>query len=751
MTDFSVTTEEKQALAIAQTLITAGIPVFAAPPCPEGCPGFTLPDGRRIEHRGGPGQYHLPKQWEKTFPSTVNLEKWRPGWGLGAVGGHVVDFLDVDPRNGGDESLRQLQELNQMPRTFAVARTPSGGIHYMINATGERKYASFVPGIDLQSGNGQGVGRGFVWIPPTIRASKANQDAGTLRAYRWEVLPDLEGIAEWKGSHDESLEPIISRVQAKRATPSQRDPVIAVDLDDPFMTASMTHGVDRRFSFQEAMDFVRPYLLKLQGAEIGIIEETANTAATVLSHFVPNFWSVDGAMDLLLHNLSQTAYDPNGPSTWTVDKFRSVLDHTRPVHDPWVAIRKPEPASPPSQVIESEPGEENLSTLEKLRRKLVPAEGLADQPTPAPLIWGLLDLNTEAWMIGAPGSLKSFVALDMAGAVGSGREWQGHRTHRSNVLVVAAEGGGGMVLRVRAYMKVHNTMPGVTFLPYPVQVASEDRQWDALVELATELDPGLVIIDTQARVSVGLEENSARDMGVLINAIGKLRRATGACVLTIHHTGRNGGDARGSSALDGAQDTELKIVRDLPRSELTCHLLQDKQKDMAEGDDRGLSLRFQVIDLGVDPVTGRDLSSLVLRDHDVYYEAQGSDERIDPRQPWLPAFGDKDKWRRRYLDTLYMFAPDLRGLTKPNLDKIMSEQWSDWPKNGSRSAGTYGAWKDLLEVHDPAGDPVVGIVGGERFGVISLPVREALREELGVAGGQVGVPGLPAASDGAVH
>ena len=31
------------------------------------------------------------------------------------------------------------------------------------------------------------------------------------------------------------------------------------------------------------------------------------------------------------------------------------------------------------------------------------------------------------------------------------------------------------------------------------------------------------------------------------------------CVLTVHHTGRSGGDARGSSAIDGAQTTELKV------------------------------------------------------------------------------------------------------------------------------------------------------------------------------------------------
>lgn len=742
MTGISVTEVERAALDVARTLIEAGVPVFAAPPCPDDC-AITNPKTKE-RHRGGPGKYHLPTHWEKTVASPVNLEKWRPGWALAAVGGHRVDFLDVDPRSGGDESLKTLRDLGQVPLVLATARTPSGGIHYMINATGERKYTGFMPGLDLQSGAPDGKGRGFVWIAPTVRASKANQDAGAIKPYVWVEPPDPDLLEEWAGATDNSLEPVISRVRAKRATPAQRDPLVHVDADDPFMTASTAHGISRSFSMEEAQDFVRPYLIRLREAPIGMIEETCNVAATVLSHFVPNFWTVDQCMAILQDALTHTAYDPNGPSDWTVEKFRAVLDGTRPTQDPWTATRKPEPAAPPTQTVESAPGEEGLSTLEKLRRKLVSAEELVDQPSPTPLIWGLLDFDTEAWMIGAPGSLKSFVALDMAGAVGSGRPWMGHRVQKSKVLVVAAEGARGMVLRTRAYVKVHAGMEGVTFLPYPVQVQSNDGQWEALVELAREIRPGLIILDTQARVSVGLEENSAKDMGILINAIGMLKRATGACVLTIHHTGRNGGDARGSSALDGAQDTELKVVRATPRSSLHCTLLTDKQKDMAEDGD-GIQIQMRVVDLGEDPVTGRPLSSLVVGD--AFDATQGHEERVDPRQPWLPAFGEKDKWRRRYLDTLWTFAPSGLGLTKPDLDRVMATHWEDWPKDGGRSAGPKGAWKDLLEVRDPAGDPVVDKLGGERYGVISIPVQEALQKELGAPGGQVELPGLPAASD----
>lgn len=725
---FHTNDSEKLAIDVARSLIMAGVPVFAAEPCPENC---TVKPKKGPPHRGGPGKYHIPLHWEKTIPAMVNLDRWQPGWALAAVGGHAVDFLDVDPRNGGDASLAELHAHGHVPRILAEAKTPSGGVHYMITATGERKSTGFMPGLDLQSGGPDGVGRGFVWIAPTVRMSKANQDQGALRAYEWVQLPDPEMIQEYAGTVDPTTEGIVARVTARKLSPRE-SALPTASLDDPFLTASTAHGVGRDFTMAEAQAFCLRSLMDLRAAPVGMIEEQCNVAATVLSHFVPNFWTVDQAMAILADGLSHTAYDPNGPSDWTVEKFRSVLDGSRPVGDPWVATRKPEPAAPPAQTVAAEPGEESLSTLEKLRRKLVPASALAEMEAPEPLVWDLLDMDTESWMIGAPGSLKSFVALDLAGHIGTGREWQGHRVRQGPVLYVAAEGARGLVLRTRAWEKSFGPMSGVIFLPYPVQVSSNDGQWAALVALAAELKPVMVVIDTQARVTVGLEENSAKDMGILTNAVGMLKRATGACVLVVHHTGRNGGDARGSSALDGAQDTELKIQRSQDRKALSAKVIQDKQKDMAEGDRDGLIVHFRVVDLGVDPRTGRALSSLVMKDRDAFLEAEGFDVNVDPRQPWLPQFHQKDIWRRRYLDTLFTFAPAGVGLTKPDLDGLMKVHWAEeWPKDGARAGGPKKAWADLVALRDDQGEPIVDNVGSQRWGVTSLTVRAALTDELG--------------------
>lgn len=251
---------------------------------------------------------------------------------------------------------------------------------------------------------------------------------------------------------------------------------------------------------------------------------------------------------------------------------------------------------------------EPMDAVEALLAEMLDVDALRNVAPPQPLINGVLDLDTTAWLIGASGSYKSFVALDFAAHVGLGRPWRGHEVTQGEVIYIVAEGARGMRLRVDAWEREHGTMKGVRFLPRPVQ-AHEAQSWAVLVEACRRLAPAMVIIDTQARVTLGLEENSNTDMGRYVGAVDAIRTATGACVLTVHHTGRDGKDARGASALDGAQDAELKIEK---VGQYSIKLLTHKQKDQAE--EAPIVMRLKRSEAGVDPDTGRDLSSLVI-DH----------------------------------------------------------------------------------------------------------------------------------------
>ncbi len=687
-----ITPEETEALKIAGEMIDAGIPVFAAAPNPD-----------------RPGTYYLPKEWEKTVPSRTWLDKWRPGWALGAVGGHVADFLDFDPRNGGDQSLKELEIQRQVPRVFGVQATPSGGTHLIISPTGERKSTGFMPGVDLQAGNTEGIGRGFVYIAPTVRPSKAPETLGQLKAYAWGQPPDLSYLREFGPGADDTLEGVIARVHAVRATPSElrRNPVqpSATLADSLFVQASRTGA--RGFTHDEAQAFCEPHLEALEKAPIGAIEESANRAAVALAHFVPSHWGADFAMAVLMNALSRTAYDPAHPASgWTAEKFRAVLDGTRPALDGWKAVRT-------VSVTEAtaEPESDAVAALLAEMRK--PAELIAQDP-PKYLIKGLLNMDSESWIIGEPGSKKSFVATDMAAHVAAGLKWQGLKVRQGGVVMIVAEGGGGLGPRLKAWEAEHGGVAmsdRIDILTRPVQ-AADVQAWAVLREACRRLEPVLVVIDTQARVTVGLEENSAKEMGIYVEAVRSIREATGACVLTVHHTGRKGGDARGSSAIDGAQHTELKVSS--AKGSLEGLLSGEKQKDMAIADD--IELRFAVHDVATDE-DGEAVSSLALISGEFRKRAGRGDALV--QEAWEK---DSPSVTDMVLRALSDHGLD-RGVTKSEARAVIVERFYGGVTERLKKSTWTSAWNRALQR-----DSVVN-VGGERFTVVTLTDASASADE----------------------
>lgn len=685
-----ISAEDARDLKIAGELIDAGVPVFAAAPNPD-----------------KPGEYYLPKEWEKTVPSRVWLEKWRPGWALGAVGGHVADFLDFDPRNGGQESRRELEIQGQMPRSFGTQETPSGGTHEVISLTGERK-GSFMPGVDLQSGSPTPVhgshGRGFVYIAPTVRPSKAPETLGQLRRYRWVREPDLNYLAEFEHGADDTLDGIIARVHAKRSAPAERNAFTEVASGDPLFGGRQEGP--RLFTLAEAQAFCLPYLEALETARIGEIEESANTAAAALSHFVPAFWSTNEAYGVLMEALTRTSYDPDHPaSTWTAEKFLPVLDGRRPPLDAWRAERRvthEEAAEAPVEV----------DAVEALLAEMLTEDQLIERPAPQYLIKGLLNLDSEAWTIGEPGCKKSFVVLDQAAHIVRGQDWRGRKVTQGPVVLIAAEGAGGMSTRVKAYRQEYGPIgAGFRMLPRPVQ-ASNATAWRVLAEACRRLGAVMVVIDTQARVTVGLKENDATDMGVYVEAVRILREATGACVHTIHHTGRNGGDARGSSAIDGAQGTELKVVKTGAYSGV---LKVEKQKDMEEAADIPLSFKRVVVGQDAD---GDEITSLVLVPENVFVNAQGSDEP----EPWEVNYGSC----QAHLIKVLRDQGRSVGLTKSEAKAIIIERFHAGNGKALPRQTFHTAWTTLIEKETPDGEPYVMNVSGEKWAMNTMVLESVL-------------------------
>lgn len=340
------------------------------------------------------------------------------------------------------------------------------------------------------------------------------------------------------------------------------------------------------------------------------------------------------------------------------------------------------------------PGQVALDPVDAMLAELLSPAQLAERPNPVPVVAGLLYMDTLAWLIGKSGSFKSFVALDLAAHVAGGLAWNSRRTITGPVLYVAAEGGGGLGMRVRAWGSVRGEMTGpLHVLPRPVQVRGPE--WAVLVELVRRLRPVLIILDTQARITVGVKENDNTEMGAFIEQADRLRRAAGSCVLLVHHIGRNGDDARGASSLDGAQDTELKVERVGGAKALKARLIVDKQKDGP--DTEQIDFNLQSVDLGPDPATGLPTSSLVA------VAAEFADPF--PAAPWREGLAENQALVLQIM--VEQFSE--RGGTRAEIASVLREQGQRGGPKYVRSSFYY-AWDQLLKK-----DRIEPLAGTQRF------------------------------------
>lgn len=248
----------------------------------------------------------------------------------------------------------------------------------------------------------------------------------------------------------------------------------------------------------------------------------------------------------------------------------------RPGSDLWDGFPGGEPKVPDAPAASENPTQVRLA---QLKSALVDTLGLDHIEDPVPLIDGVIFKDSLAWLYGKPGSGKSFVALDWAACVANGLPWQYREVSRGPVLYLVAEGVSGIRRRVRAWEQAANiSMQDVTFLPIAVQLLNGiDLQ--ALTALVGEMQPAMVVIDTQARVTVGAEENSNGEMSKVVDAADRIRRASSACVLMVHHSGKNGLDMRGASAFEGAATSIIKVGKD---GDQWIDVLCDKQKDVED-------------------------------------------------------------------------------------------------------------------------------------------------------------------------
>ena len=187
------------------------------------------------------------------------------------------------------------------------------------------------------------------------------------------------------------------------------------------------------------------------------------------------------------------------------------------------------------------------------------------------LIQDVLPKKAFAALYGPPGSYKSFVALDIAEAVATGRAWMGREVQAAGaVLYIAGEGFGGIGARIKA-CKMHNkTQAGaeIYVIRAAINLRSSTEDFDLLMLSIKDLMEKtgvqfeLVQIDTLARAFGGGNENDSSDMGAFIHNAGRIQRMLGCAMMILHHSGKDATKGlRGHSSLLGAVDTQLELLK----------------------------------------------------------------------------------------------------------------------------------------------------------------------------------------------
>jgi hypothetical protein len=222
---------------------------------------------------------------------------------------------------------------------------------------------------------------------------------------------------------------------------------------------------------------------------------------------------------------------------------------------------------------------------------------LESVPAPEYGVEGLLVRESFAFAFGPPASGKTFFAVEVARSIAAGRRALGLRTVQGPVVYIAGEGGKrGIAKRLRAWSAANNdgaAVPDFYVVPRPVPMldAVAVARFVADVRATVGKHVEMFVIDTLARCTGGGDENSASDMGRFVSACDVLRGSFGATVLAVHHSGKTA-DAgmRGSTALHGAADTELRVQKD---STGLITVVCTKQKD--DDPPAPLRLRLEVV------------------------------------------------------------------------------------------------------------------------------------------------------------
>lgn len=298
----------------------------------------------------------------------------------------------------------------------------------------------------------------------------------------------------------------------------------------------------------------------------------------------------------------------------------------------------------------------NLSQSPKAKFQLTPISKL-ELKAPDWLISRLLEKDTLSQWFGDPGCGKTFVGVDLACCIATGKYFHGLKVSIGPVVYIAGEGQNGLQRRFQAWQIRHQ----VSLESAPLFVSTAPASFCnpasiSIVQAAidgTGEKPAAIFIDTLARNFGPGDENSTQEMTSFIASLDAIRAKYRCAIILIHHSGH--GDksrGRGSMALKGALDSEYRLEKDETG---TVRMTNTKMKDFAPPEPMAFKIRS--VELGIKDEEGQEITGGIL-------------EGIEYQAPVKKAPAKKQgKWQVVCQGILMdLFEEHRRNLEKGNFD-----------------------------------------------------------------------------------
>jgi hypothetical protein len=505
----------------------------------------------------------LAEIWESTPTANIGVYPWG-----GPVKYVVFDFEGEDKGNDLAHSLKLWQRKTGHPLDLSdnfVISTPSQGVHvyFKVDAEDERVYTStvnFVKGCDIRAYGGYVLGPGSVASgkPYEVKCAK---------------LP-------------RPLPPKVSKV-----LPLQRGRVENNEADEAEL--DLAHNLKRTQAF-------------LETTEPAIEGEGGDNWTYATAVKVRNFGlSQAKCLEFLLRY-----WNPRCEPPWEADELGLKVEHAYKYALEKQGVDGGDPNQAFGGMIEA--GAE-AAPAGPSRFRLLKGGELTTWPAPVWTVRKIIPERGIGLLIGPWGSYKSFVAIDLAASIACGKDFGGRELkHQGPVIYLAGEGPYGIRLRFLAWLKQQNIegWPEEIALVPDLPNFGDPAQVKEFVAEAREFAPRLVVIDTLSQATLGADENSAKDMGAVIDGMKYIRDALDCFVLGVHHMGKDESKgSRGWSGLPAAADIEIQVKASSVKRE--AYVLLNKIRD-AERWEKKEVFSAQSIDLGVDG-DGDTLTSLAFR------------------------------------------------------------------------------------------------------------------------------------------